>query len=1783
MPLLAEAYADAHLNLDALDKDIDRAEAKILSAVERLQKKLNFKVNVDTSQAIVRLREVQVAADQIRANLQQPININLNADVADAVAEAAAAEQTIRNTLQDVNVTIGADTEEAATKLAAIESLTAILGQTRVAIAVNAEGEAEVITGLGAIKTVASALDGTDITINLDADVAGFTADLAGFLTLLRAAGLRVTTQVDVDGIAQSSAEIVAYRGELALIPNKVTTVLDVDRSITSRLSSLTGGGSGGFLRNLLSSLAPILAAITSAVGAALTGIGQALSTLGQGAGQAFSFVADIAKQVVDGAKELVGAFKGVGDSVLNAGQQAAEAGGQAASAVNPLAAVVGQVAEKLGEAVKPALQFAQAIAAPLIQLNTYGALATALGTILAYLAPIATGAVAAAGGLLAFAGAAILAVGAVGGLAVLLGGELEELFNGVKGQLQSILATTLAPIRDFIVNDVINNFVASLAILVQRLAPFFQQAFGPIIEPLLTLFDFLGQVAGPVAVAVGQGIGQLVTTFTAFVQAIDVNVVVEQVQLLFSALDNLLRLLGESGIAAIPLLTAAFKGLSDVFAGLIPFFRQIITVAANNGVFQSLFQAISTILGPLKFLGQLFGEFLAQLSNLGGAAGFENIFKLVQVIVPLANFGLIADIFERLGPAVANFLVRIGPLVDLLQAQLFQLVDQLFTPDNITVFFSLLEELLVVFAQVGNAIVSLGPIISGVFQASINAVRLFIAVLSNFVVIVGVVGLAFFTLLDGIQEAVSAGLTLISKVALAVGTVVPGFTAVGEALQDASTGYNTLSDSTTGFFQSLVTGGVDVIAAQAGIGDLSNQMDGLGESVRQNQTDLNAFSVEVGGTVGTLSLAGDQAERLADRLKDVAKSFGASTKLIDSLSGDLKKGGLFKQAQSDANKAIQTAQRTAKEQAATAKRAADSALSGGQLSSFFKIDLDTNDAEKKAEDAAKKVGESIQKFLSNGRLSSFFTEETFNVGYAFDKLIRTIEVKADNIARLKWLDSLGLSNVAVQLATLNDNPLLLKKALDQLLANGLDAARGFEGRLAGVRGGIEGQLKGLSPGLAAALGEQFGKDAEKKIKEGDDNINTALQKLTDNFRLKAQNIRRLQELQNLGFGDLAAQLVSLNDDPKALDAALNQLAAQGVAGYQRANAQLVGARNELVAAQGATTGLLASQLKQGGDEVGQAAEEVTATLDQSIEQLTKNIQLRVSNIRRVLAFEELFKKNNVNPQLLTELAGLEPEELAKRLDELAAKGEEGALAAGRAVGDAYQQGIDAVSNADVDMRLKAALDITGAKDQWELQAGQLVQSIQTLVTAMNNAINGVKAADPGGVTAEAMARRQGRIPDGAAAEPVTNAIDGVRRSAEAQKDALAESGRITGKAFTGGIGEGITAAENIDGIRAALTNIVGEFSDGKVQLFNPGVNGGSEFVAGIARGITNGAGGPLEAVTNALNLVTSVSNVIAFGSGIGAGDGFARGLGFGFSVALPGVVETLTAGIRGVIDQLLEPVRGFGFALGLSLMGGYIDGVGSLKDLVTFTLGAALQNQSLIATTREFGRVVGASFGEGVSVGLNSQFQLIKTQVDLLASYITLTLRAALGINSPSTVAIDIGVQFGAGLAIGLARSQSPVERAANALATSAANGLKDGVSDAVKGVWDPLENALRVGGDAAPGEFSLPTTWISSIEGVPFDKIAAKYGTDNAARLYRPAANDLVQMRQPAVAPAPAPTSTQVQSDPALIARFDELLMRLTRIAVEMQMQGATPPTGGQPGDSRAEGAFVKLMLGG
>ena len=87
MPLLAEAWSDAHLNLDTLDADTRQAEAKLKKVVERLQRQLKLRLKVDKSDADRALADIERSAKQVRAEVSRPIDLSVTTDTTDAAAQ----------------------------------------------------------------------------------------------------------------------------------------------------------------------------------------------------------------------------------------------------------------------------------------------------------------------------------------------------------------------------------------------------------------------------------------------------------------------------------------------------------------------------------------------------------------------------------------------------------------------------------------------------------------------------------------------------------------------------------------------------------------------------------------------------------------------------------------------------------------------------------------------------------------------------------------------------------------------------------------------------------------------------------------------------------------------------------------------------------------------------------------------------------------------------------------------------------------------------------------------------------------------------------------------------------------------------------------------------------------------------------------------------------------------------------------------------------------------------------------------------------------------------------------------------------------------------------------------------------------------------------------------------------------------------------------------------------------------------------------------------------------
>lgn len=94
-------------------------------------------------------------------------------------------------------------------------------------------------------------------------------------------------------------------------------------------------------------------------------------------------------------------------------------------------------------------------------------------------------------------------------------------------------------------------------------------------------------------------------------------------------------------------------------------------------------------------------------------------------------------------------------------------------------------------------------------------------------------------------------------------------------------------------------------------------------------------------------------------------------------------------------------------------------------------------------------------------------------------------------------------------------------------------------------------------------------------------------------------------------------------------------------------------------------------------------------------------------------------------------------------------------------------------------------------------------------------------------------------------------------------------------------------------------------------------------------------------------------------------------------------------------------------------------------------------------------GRNIGADFGTGLIIGLDSKDGQVRAHAQILAAQITKNARLAIESNSPSRAAIRIGEDFDAGLVIGLQQGQAAVAAAAATVSHTIAAAVAPTVTD--------------------------------------------------------------------------------------------------------------------------------------
>lgn len=1545
------------------------------------------------------------------------------------------------------------------------------------------------------LSQIGNRLRGSTATFTVDSDgVAEAVVQAETLTAAIRAVPNRVRIRFELDGLSGALAEALEIRTVIASIPNRVRTVVDIDTSFMDKLRGFFGGGSkAGGLGGPLAATEGALGGLADAAQGAVVGIGKGLEGLSS-----------------------------VGDSVAPALKQVESGVDNVSKSVDGLSGKFGKMASSLGSS---AVSFASTAALMFVLVQALGVLVSSIAALIAWLIPLAAGAVAAAGGLLLLVAAATAATAAVGVLAVAFDPATLELLKGqiqqLKNALNTLLATSLAPVKSLIADQFIPALFQQLGGVIAALAPSVTATLEPILDAILAIVPILESV-GPVAVATGQGIGRLLTTFGKFAAAVDIGAVVTQVNALFGALDGTLELLGQSGLAFLPILTQMlqlFEGLARESIG--PFTEIIATFGAALPDFAA---SLSAILEPLGQLAVIGGQGFAAL-----AGSFDELWGIVQAVIPTLNFEAIGAAWQRILPTMAQTLERLSPIIARIGDNWVRFTETLLTDSFVEGLARTFETLIIVLAHLTDLLVGIAPALATFFDLGLAVGRDSIAVMGVFAAAIFGVGEVLAQVVDGVLEAMALPLRGLASALEALPDLVPdgwidGARGAADAIGGAADG---IRDSLIEARQSAID-----VASFANLDEeTAGALDLVGDGARSSAGELEDFKVTLTTSLGKLELVGPVARRAAAGLAVVRKQFANTIPAVVALGEELRKPSDLLAAGVDRAKA------KLGEQEKTVKDSVSS-MAGVSLSGVFAID---DDDVSNVRDKAKEVSDAVQEFLGRGRLSEFVEGSERSVSQALDKLARSLQQKVVNIQRLKLVDSLGFSDLAAQLGSLDADPGVLGKYLDQLFGAGTATMAKENDRLAQLRGALTAGYADLGPSLSAALGEDFGQEANDKIKDTTDNINVALDKLVGDVRLKAENMRRVAALDAAGFGALAESLATLNADPKALKSALDQLAAGGTAVYRSANGRLQAAGDALVASQATLGPRLQEAFGVSGDDAAGGIKEAEVTIGQALDGMRTVVKEKMDAVANLKDLEA--KGFN---DIASYLAGLDPAQINQFYNELAA-----GAAGGFAVVEAQLEADTAAWKnqlAGLDPELAAALvasgvltvaeieamgiRITNAIDEflalpppseWALFGGPGVGASQ----AETSAGEIVAGLDKGFAQVEQSAQTRGEAVGALFTEGIRAAVIGaevdttagltesVDRIFAGLATAVQIQGETAGKAFTGGLSAGITGGE-VDttvAIGDAVERIFQGLEMGK-GFTTPGTMGGtigdlfgSRIVAAVVWAeatTTAGITGAVERIFAALQ--TGTAFLVAGEVGKGVGVTFNDGAVEGFRTSATRVTDSARAlvVVVGTTASLaaLDAGRTAGETFGAWFSFGFAVSAPDITATATGVFDALVAATSTQLVTA--GTDAGARFAASISIGFtNGAFGVAVAISTLIDS--TIRGVVATAVKKFTDAGVFLGLAMGAGISDGLAFSLALVKLQAIALATA----IQVAIQQAL-GINSPSRVGMEIGAYFGEG-MALGLAQSSSLVAAQANAMAVA-ASDAVAQSFKTTAGDVV-----------------------------------------------------------------------
>jgi hypothetical protein len=454
--------------------------------------------------------------------------------------------------------------------------------------------------------------------------------------------------------------------------------------------------------------------------------------------------------------------------------------------------------------------------------------------------------------------------------------------------------------------------------------------------------------------------------------------------------------------------------------------------------------------------------------------------------------------------------------------------------------------------------------------------------------------------------------------------------------------------------------------------------------------------------------------------------------------------------------------------------------------------------------------------------------------------------------------------------------------------------------------------------------------------------------------------------------------------------------------------------------------------------------------------QFSKIVQAKITAVNKLLFLEALA------PNLAGALASIyegDPEGLSRAIDELFGRGAE-AIAFGEGiVTQQFQQVQDAADRATAATQARLGEVPTAA-----------AQAIQDFVT---QSVQGLPAtaetAATGAVSATTAAAGQAFDATGAALAPKVNDLGVQTGNDFAAAFVGAVSAALNDGSLAQAVQDGLLGQRflftntRIGGVaaqfRTAGTDIGIQFADAVVSDAVTRITAGLGLVAPIGLLIGVGVGAsvatglsstaPLVAVAAtgiSTAVLTAFAPLLQFAQPLGSTAASLLSVGFstGFALSVATIDTAIRTAFGRIGENLFAIARSIGTLAAFGLGAQFVAGLTS--PVIVTGINAAIQQIStiLVDGLTIVGLNAGGDLVAGIQFGIALASPALIAQTLQLATSLGAIMRAALQINSPSGVGIDIGDQFVAGIVAGLAASQNRLVVAAgtlrDALVTTAA-----------------------------------------------------------------------------------------------------------------------------------------------